>query len=163
VCSVQVFGRRPDGPIPALMRPATKERQGTKSRSGIREGCGTLYCKMSNERNLPIEQFWALVRREWPHNLAVPARGLLNGNFVFCITCEFNNLRVVKMARLATPARSGCRPVFSGMVCINFSRPKKSVANEANLFCVVGQDIFVSALFEGPMMMPSRGSISCCC
>ena len=39
--------------------------------------------------------------------------------------------------------------MFSGMVCINFSRPKKSVANEANLFCVVGQDIFVSALFDG--------------
>jgi hypothetical protein len=111
-----------------------------KSRSGIREGCGTLYRKMSNGRNLPIEQ---------PHNLAVPARELLNGDFVFYITCEFNNLRVVKMARLATPARLGCRPVFSGMVCINFSRPKKSVANEANLFCVVGQDIFVSALFDG--------------
>jgi len=42
------------------------------------------------------------------------------------------------------------------MVYINFSRPKKSVANEANLFCVAGQDIFVSALFDGPMTMSSR-------
>ena len=72
---VQVFGRRHDGPIPALMRPATKKRQGTKSRWGIREGRGTLYRKM-----------------------------LLNGDFVFCTTCEFNNLRVAKMARLTTPA-----------------------------------------------------------
>jgi hypothetical protein len=30
--SVQVFGRRDDGAIHALMRPATEKRQGTKSR-----------------------------------------------------------------------------------------------------------------------------------
>ena len=29
------------------------------------------------------------------------------------------------------------------------------MANEANLFCVVGQDIFLSALLDGPMMVPS--------
>jgi hypothetical protein len=29
---VQVFGRRREGSIHALMRPATKKRQGTKSR-----------------------------------------------------------------------------------------------------------------------------------
>jgi hypothetical protein len=29
---VQVFGRRDDGAIHALMRPATEKRQGTKSR-----------------------------------------------------------------------------------------------------------------------------------
>ena len=39
----------------ALRRPASEKRQGTKSRWGIREGCGALYRKMSNERNLPIE------------------------------------------------------------------------------------------------------------
>ena len=33
---------------------------------------------------------------------------------------------------------------------------KEVSANEANLFCVVGQDIFVSALLDGPMIMPSR-------
>ena len=35
---VQVFGRRHDWAIHVLMRPATKERQGTKSRWGVR--CG---------------------------------------------------------------------------------------------------------------------------
>jgi hypothetical protein len=134
---VQVFGRRHDRPIPALMRPATKKRQGTKSRWGIREGSGTLYRKMSRERNLPIEQFWALVRRERPHNLAVPARLLLNGDFVFCTACEFNNLRVAKMARLATPARSECRRAFSGMVRINFSRSKKSAQMRPTCFALL--------------------------
>jgi hypothetical protein len=33
--------------------------------------------------------------------------------------------------------------MFGGMACINFSRPKMSVANQANLFRAVGQDIFL--------------------
>jgi hypothetical protein len=36
---------------------------------------------------------------------------------------------------------------------------KEVGANEANLFCGVGQDIFVSALLDGPMMMPSSGGM----
>jgi hypothetical protein len=32
---VQVFGRRDDGAIGALMRPATKKRQGRKSRREV--------------------------------------------------------------------------------------------------------------------------------
>jgi len=35
--SVQVFGRRDDETIDALMRPATEKRQGTKSREVGRE------------------------------------------------------------------------------------------------------------------------------
>jgi hypothetical protein len=52
---VQVFDRRDDGAIHALMRPATEKRQGTKSRWGIREGCGSPYRELRNARNLSIE------------------------------------------------------------------------------------------------------------
>ena len=40
---VQVFGRRHDGAIDALMRPATKKRQGTKSRWGEAGRCRERY------------------------------------------------------------------------------------------------------------------------
>jgi len=43
------------------------------------------------------------VGREWPHNFAVLARGLLNGDFMFRTICEFNELRVAKTDS-ATPA-----------------------------------------------------------
>jgi hypothetical protein len=36
VCCVQVFGRRDDYTINALLRPASKKRQGTKSREVCR-------------------------------------------------------------------------------------------------------------------------------
>jgi len=52
---VQVFGRRYDETIDALMRPATEKRQGTKSRWVVRQRCGWLYRRPSNERNLPME------------------------------------------------------------------------------------------------------------
>ena len=38
------------------------------------------------------------VGREWPHNFAVLARGLLDGDFMFRTICEFNKLRVAKTA-----------------------------------------------------------------
>jgi hypothetical protein len=44
---------------------------------------------------------------------------------MFCTICEFNDLRVAKLTRLATSGRSLRWPMFSGMACINFSRPKK--------------------------------------
>ena len=38
------------------------------------------------------------------HNLEVPARILRYGDFVFCTTCDFNELGVVKIAHSATSA-----------------------------------------------------------
>jgi hypothetical protein len=46
VC-VQVFGRRHDEAIDALMRPATEKRQGTKSRSEVHRWCGGLYGELT--------------------------------------------------------------------------------------------------------------------
>jgi hypothetical protein len=40
---VQVFGRRHDEAIRALMRPAKEKRQGTKSRRVVRERRGWVY------------------------------------------------------------------------------------------------------------------------
>ena len=68
------------------------------------------------------------------HNFGVVARGLLTGDLMFCTVCEFNDLRVAKLTRLATSGRLLRWPVFSGMACINFSRAKMSAANQANLF-----------------------------
>jgi len=41
--SVQVFGRRDDDAICALMRPATEKRQGTKSREVGQRRCSGRY------------------------------------------------------------------------------------------------------------------------
>ena len=68
---------------------------------------------------------------------------------MFCTICEFNDLRVAKLTRLATSGRSLRWPVFSGIACINFSRPKMSAANQANLFRSVGQDIFLVGAVGG--------------
>src|SRR5262249_5487715 len=62
------------------------------------------------------------------------------------------------MARSATFARSICRLVLSRMVLINFLRPKMSAANEANLFCPVGQDILSFGLSAEPTIMPTCAS-----
>ncbi len=62
---------------------------------------------------------------------------------MFCIICQFNELRVAKLTRLATSGRSLHWPMFSGMAWINFSRAKMSAANQANLLGAVGQDISV--------------------
>ena len=39
--------------------------------------------------------------------------------------------------------------MFNGTACINFSRPKMSAANQANLFRAVGQDIFLVGAVAG--------------
>ena len=44
---VQVFGRRHDEAIDALMRPATEKCQGTKSRSEVHRWCGGLYGELT--------------------------------------------------------------------------------------------------------------------
>jgi hypothetical protein len=79
---------------------------------------------------------------------------------MFRAICEFNELRVAKTARSATPARSICRPAFSGMMCINFLRPKMSTANEPTYFALFVK-IFLSSAFVGRLMItPACGSIS---
>jgi hypothetical protein len=100
-------------------------------------------------------------RCEWPHNFAVMARGLLNRDLMFRTTCEFNDLRVAKIARLATLARSICRPVFSGMVRINFSRLNKDVSSkETNLIRPGGQDVLSFALSAELMIIrPAHRSL----
>jgi hypothetical protein len=77
------------------------------------------------------------------------AQGLLNGDLMFCTICEFNDLRVAKLTRLATSGRSLRWPMFGGMACINFSRPKMLAATQANLFRAVGQDIFLVGAVGG--------------
>jgi hypothetical protein len=49
---VQVFGRRHDEAIDALMRPATEKRQGTKSRSEVHRWCGGLYGELTAAHEL---------------------------------------------------------------------------------------------------------------
>jgi hypothetical protein len=90
---------------------------------------------MSNAGTSQIkhEEVSAPVWRKWPYNFGVLARGLLNGVFGFCIGRDFNDLRVAKIARLATSARPIFRSMFSGIVWINFSRPKISAANQPTL------------------------------
>ena len=89
------------------------------------------------------------VGREWPHNFAVLARGLLNGDFMFRTICEFNKLRVAKTACSATPARSICRPAFSGMMCIISCDQKMSAANEPTCFALLVKIFLSSALSVG--------------
>jgi hypothetical protein len=49
---VQVFGRRHDEAIDALMRPATEKRQGTKSRWEVHRWCGGLYGELTAAHEL---------------------------------------------------------------------------------------------------------------
>ena len=100
--------------------------------------------KISNERNRGVSYAKGSARSvrklssapnsKCAHNFGVVARGLLTGDLMFCTVCEFNDLRVAKLTRLATSGRLLRWPVFSGMACINFSRAKMSAANQANLF-----------------------------
>ncbi len=52
---VQVFGRRHDEPIRALMRPATEKRQGTKSREVGQRRFSGLYGDLTDVLVLEIE------------------------------------------------------------------------------------------------------------
>ena len=52
LCFVQVFGRRHDEAIDALMRPATEKRQGTKSRWEVHRWCGGLYGELTAAHEL---------------------------------------------------------------------------------------------------------------
>jgi hypothetical protein len=106
--------------------------------------------------------FWTSGGREWPHNFGVMARGLLTGDLMFRTTCEFSDLHVAKIARSATLARSICRLVLSGMVRINFSRPKMSAANEANVLPCWSR-YFVIRVVGGANDNAGLRIDSCCC
>jgi hypothetical protein len=47
------------------------------------------------------------------HNFELMARVLLNGDFTFCAACDFNELRVAKIAHRTTLARSASRQALN--------------------------------------------------
>ena len=78
------------------MRPAFEKRQGTKSRREVvrQQGRG-LYGDLARGRDLKAARPTAF-RLERAYNLDVMARILLNGEFTFCPTHDFNGLSVAK-------------------------------------------------------------------
>ena len=94
---VQVFGRRHDGTMHALRRPASEKRQGTKSRRRVvlRPGRGR-YGDLAMGRDLQARRLATAIRLGLERNLNVMARMLLNGDFTFCPICNFNGLSVAK-------------------------------------------------------------------
>ena len=51
-----------------------------------------------------VPQALTYVGLERPHNFGLMARMLLNGDLSFRVTCDFNELRVAKIAHSATLA-----------------------------------------------------------
>ena len=56
-------------------------------------------------RELKVRRLASAIRLEQGCNLNVPARMLLNGDFMFCAAFDFNELRVAKIAHSTTLAR----------------------------------------------------------
>jgi hypothetical protein len=82
---------------PALKRPASEKRQGTKSRRRVvRRQRRGLYWDLSTGRDMKARRLATAIRLEWEHNLNVPARILLNGDFTFCPIRDFNELSLAK-------------------------------------------------------------------
>jgi hypothetical protein len=86
---VQVFGRRQRRSNHSLRRPASEKRQGTKSRGGVVR-------RRRRRRYGKAGRFATAIRLDRQHNLDVTARILLNGEFTFCPTHDFNELSVAK-------------------------------------------------------------------
>ena len=94
---VQVFGRGRRQFDHTLRRPASEKRQGTKSRRRVgRRRCRGRYGDLATGRELKAGRFTTAIRLDRGHNLNVPARMLLNGDFTFCPICDFNELSVAK-------------------------------------------------------------------
>ena len=95
---MQVFGRRCERSLHALMRPAFEKRQGTKSRREVVGWrCRRLYYgDLATACELKTGRLRTAIGLEWEHNLNVLAQILLNGNFTFCPTCDLNELGVAK-------------------------------------------------------------------
>jgi hypothetical protein len=93
--SVQVFGRRQRRSNHALWRPASEKRQGTKSRrwGGAAAPPRALW---GFGRGRELKRICEGIRLEGEYNLNVTARILLNGDFTFCPTYEFNDLTTAK-------------------------------------------------------------------
>ena len=87
-------------------RPASENLQWRKSREGIRRQRGVRYRELSGGLNCKLGAglFSNDVGLEWVYNFGVMARVLLNGDLRFRPTCDFNELRVAKIARSTTSA-----------------------------------------------------------
>src|SRR5271166_3239059 len=102
---VQVFGRRQRRSNGALRRPASEKRQGTKSRREVvRRLCRGRYGDLAAGRELKAGRFATAMQLDREHNLYVTARILLNGDFTFCLICDFNELGVAERAQSTTSA-----------------------------------------------------------
>jgi len=80
------------------MRPAFEKRQGTKSRREVVRGrCRRLYYgDLATACELKTGRLRTAIGLEREHNLNVLARILLNRDFTFCPTRDFNELAVAK-------------------------------------------------------------------
>jgi hypothetical protein len=84
-------------PFHPLMRPASEKRQGTKSRREVvRRRCRKLYGVLVTGVSWRRDDLPRAIRVERGYNLNVTARILPNGEFTFCPTHDFNELRVAR-------------------------------------------------------------------